>query len=469
MGKKSKRGGGGGGSNNSLSRLLPFVSVCTPTFNRRPFIKTAIECYKHQDYPHDRMEWIIVDDGTDLIEDLVKDVPGVKYYKYEGEKMPLGKKRNIMHQKSKGDIIVYQDDDDYYPKDRVSHAVETLTKSKHALAAGASEIYIWFKHIQQMYQFGPYSPTHATAGTFAFKRELLENSAYDDTACLAEERKFLKDYTVPFVQLNPLKTILVFSHEHNTFDKRKLLEGTPNPQFCKPSPKVVDDFVKEEHMKHFFMNEIEGLLENYEPGHPRMKPDVLQQIKEIDKQRAELEAANVRIQMQQPDGTYKELNNKEIAELLNKLQKEKEDMMEAMRNYQPTVTLEKEDGTKEVKSLNEIMQLFQQTLQENQMLKRMQYNQAGLGMNMEQAPTTNIMITDDQGLQHHANTEEIVQLLQHQMSEVKRMETEMQMMQFQIISKNSEINYYEKRISTLEAQTSKSEDSASSLTSSLIT
>ena len=446
MGKKSKRGK----SNNSLSRLLPFVSVCTPTFNRRPFIKTAIECYKHQDYPHDRMEWIIVDDGTDLIEDLVKDVPGVKYFKFEGEKMPLGKKRNIMHQKSKGDIIVYQDDDDYYPKDRVSHAVETLTKSKHALAAGASEIYIWFKHIQQMYQFGPYSPTHATAGTFAFKRELLENSAYDDTACLAEERKFLKDYTVPFVQLNPHKTILVFSHEHNTFDKRKLLEGTPNPQFCKPSPKVVDDFVKEPHLKNFFMNEIEGLLENYEPGHPRMKPDVLQQIKEIDKQRAELEAANVKIQMQQPDGTYKELNNKEIAELLNKLQKEKEDMMEAMRNYQPTVTLEKEDGSKEVKSLNEIMQLLQQTLHENQMLK-----QSG-GPSPTTNPTTNIMITDDQGLQHNASTEEIVQLLQHQMSEVKRMETEMQMMQFQIISKNSEINYYEKRISKLEAQLSNS-------------
>jgi glycosyltransferase involved in cell wall biosynthesis len=414
----------------------------------------------HQDYPHDRMEWIIVDDGTDLIEDLVKDVPGVKYYKYEGEKMPLGKKRNIMHEKSKGDIIVYQDDDDYYPKDRVSHAVETLTKSKHALAAGASEIYIWFKHIQQMYQFGPYSPTHATAGTFAFKRELLENSAYDDTACLAEERKFLKDYTVPFVQLNPQKTILVFSHEHNTFDKRKLLEGTPNPQFCKPSSKVVDDFVKEPYLKNFFMNEIEGLLENYEPGHPRMKPDVLQQIKEIDKQRAELEAANVKIQMQQPDGTYKELNNKEIAELLNKLQKEKEEMMEAMRNYQPTVTLEKEDGTKEVKSLNEIMQLFQQTLQENQMLKRMQFNQAGI----VQEPTTNILITDDQGLQHNASTEEIVQLLQHQMSEVKRMETEIQMMQFQIISKNSEINYYEKQISTLQAQISKSEESTSSLT-----
>ena len=44
------------------------------------------------------MEWIIIDDGTDKIEDLVKDIPQVKYFKYD-EQMVLGKKRNIMHEK----------------------------------------------------------------------------------------------------------------------------------------------------------------------------------------------------------------------------------------------------------------------------------------------------------------------------------------------------------------------------------
>ena len=27
----------------------PFVSVCTPTFNRRPFISGMIKCFDHQD------------------------------------------------------------------------------------------------------------------------------------------------------------------------------------------------------------------------------------------------------------------------------------------------------------------------------------------------------------------------------------------------------------------------------------
>jgi glycosyltransferase involved in cell wall biosynthesis len=71
------------------------------------------------------MEWIIIDDGTDAIEDLVASHPRVKYFKYD-IKMTLGKKRNLLHEKSRGEILVYMDDDDYYPPQRVSHAVHML-------------------------------------------------------------------------------------------------------------------------------------------------------------------------------------------------------------------------------------------------------------------------------------------------------------------------------------------------------
>jgi len=233
---------------------LPFVSICTPTFNRRPFWEYAIKCFNHQDYPKDKMEWIIIDDGTDKIKDLVCNISQVKYFEYD-TKMPLGKKRNLMHEKSKGDIIVYMDDDDYYPPERVSHAVNMLLTHPNALCAGASEIYIWFKHIQKMFQFGPYGPNHATAGTFAFKREMLRDHKYEEHAALAEEKAFLKNYSVPFVQLEPKKTILVFSHIHNTFDKKKLLEHGEN-NFQKTSPRTVDEFIKDKDMKEFYMEKI---------------------------------------------------------------------------------------------------------------------------------------------------------------------------------------------------------------------
>jgi len=331
---------------------LPFVSICTPTFNRRPFWNTTIKCFNHQTYPKNKMEWIIIDDGTDKIEDLVSDISNVKYFKYD-KKMPLGKKRNIMHEKSSGDIIVYMDDDDYYPPERVSHAVNMLVSHPSALCAGASEIYIWFKHIQKMYQFGPYNKNHATAGTFAFKRELLKDHKYENHAALAEEKAFLKDYTVPFVQLEPKKTILVFSHIHNTFDKKKLLENGEN-DYQKISEKTVDDFVKEESIKKFFLEDIDELLKNYEPGDPSNKPDVLKQIKEIEEERKKMVKNNTnngngKIILNQ-NGNQIELNNEQIVSILKNQQ-------ENIQQLHKVIELK----NKEIESLKEKLQNFSDT------------------------------------------------------------------------------------------------------------
>jgi glycosyltransferase involved in cell wall biosynthesis len=241
--------------------MKPFVSICTPTYNRRPFIPYLIKCFQNQDYPQDRMEWIIIDDGTDKIYDLVKDISNIKYYSYES-KIALGEKRNLMHSKCRGSIIVYMDDDDYYPAERVSHAVERLTANPQALCAGSSIIHIHFKNLNKIYEFGPYGPNHATAGTFAFKKELLKYTRYEDTAEMSEEKYFLKNYTIPFVQLDPIKTILVISHPYNTFDKKKLLIN-PNPQFVKETKLIVDDFIKNGDMKDFYLNRIHGILKKY--------------------------------------------------------------------------------------------------------------------------------------------------------------------------------------------------------------
>mgnify|MGYP005989328827 CR=1 FL=1 len=310
---------------NKKIQEKPFVTLCTPTFNRRPFIHQTIQNIKNQTYPHDRMEWIIIDDGTDKIEDLVCDIDFIKvvYKKYD-EKMSLGKKRNLMHSFSNGEFIVYMDDDDYYPPERVSHAVSVLQKNPKALCAGSSEIYIWFKHIQSMYQFGPYNEQHATAGTFAMRRELLKQTSYEENAALAEEKHFLKNYTIPFAQLDPLKTILVFSHIHNTFDKKTLIQGGET-EFCKKSSKKVDLFVKYADIRDFYMNKIDDLLKNYEPGQPKYKPDVLKQTKEL-KEKREKEMMNRMTQkktgivMKRSDGTSHDLTIDEIKILLNKQQ-----------------------------------------------------------------------------------------------------------------------------------------------------
>jgi glycosyltransferase involved in cell wall biosynthesis len=290
---------------------LPRVSICTPTFNRRPFFKGIIQSVLSQKYPQELIEWIIIDDGTDKIEDLVSHIPFVKYVKLN-EKMPLGKKRNYMHNmcsfKNDDDIIVYMDDDDYYPPNRVSHAVDRLMNSK-ALCAGSSELYIWFNTLNKMYKFGPYGPNHSTAGTFAFKRILLKDTHYEDDAVLAEEKYFLKNYTIPFVQLDPLSTILVFSHEQNTFDKRKLID--PGNKMCVESNLKVKTFIKNIEMQKFYMDELELLLKNYEPGDIKYKQDVLKEI-----ERRDAERTTHQLSIKNKDGTNKILSTSEILNIL---------------------------------------------------------------------------------------------------------------------------------------------------------
>lgn len=311
-------------------KKLPLVSVCTPTFNRRPFIQTMLQCFRNQTYPKDRIEWIIVDDGTDKIKDLIDDanIPQIKYFALD-EKLKLGAKRNFMHQKTSGSILVYMDDDDYYPPERVQHAVDRLQEKPEALCAGSSEIYVYFKHIQKMYQGGPYGPNHATAGTFAFRRELLSQSQYEDDAALAEEKAFLKNYTIPFVQLDPLKTILVFSHIQNTFDKRRLLSDE-NKKFFKESPKTIDMFIKfedEAPIKQYFMHDIDKALDEYQAGDPSMKPDVLTQIKEIDLKREQLMEQHKNggvggITLQQPGQPPRQISAAETIQILQQQQNE---------------------------------------------------------------------------------------------------------------------------------------------------
>ena len=165
--------------------------------------------------------------------------------------MKLGRKRNYMHTLAKGEIIVYMDDDDFYPPDRVNHVVNRLRSQPRALACGSSAIYIYFQKQKEIYLFGPYGPAHATAGTFGFRRRLLKETSYEDDAEVAEEKHFLKNYTIPFVQLNPMKSILCFAHDANTFDKSRLLEN-PNPDYVKKTRLQLSNFIRDKEMAKFY-------------------------------------------------------------------------------------------------------------------------------------------------------------------------------------------------------------------------
>ena len=201
------------------------------------------------------------------------------------------------------------------------------------MCAGSSEIYLWFNGINKMYKFGPYGPNHGTAGTFAFKRIMLKDTHYEDSAVLAEEKFFLKDYTIPFVQLNPLKTILVISHEQNTFDKRRLIDT--NSPVCNDSSLVPSTFIKDSKTLQFYTKDIEEKLKLYEEGDIKNKPEVLAEIKRRDEERSK--QVQQQVILTQPDGTKRPLQLNEIIEVLKMKTAENNALKEQINVYEQKI------------------------------------------------------------------------------------------------------------------------------------
>ena len=228
-----------------------FVSVLTPTYNRRKFIPYAIKCYEAQTYPKDRMEWIILDDGTDSVEDLFKNlkIPNLRYIRLD-KKHLIGAKRNMLHKEAKGDIFVSMDDDDYYHPDRVRHVVIKFAQNPTIQLAGSSLLYIYYSDNKKIYKLGPYGPNHCTNGTMAVRKQYANTHLYDETVTHAEEKSFLESYKNPMIQLDPMKVMLVISHSQNTFDKRALREQ--KSPFVNETTLTLKNFIRAAELRNFY-------------------------------------------------------------------------------------------------------------------------------------------------------------------------------------------------------------------------
>lgn len=237
------------------------VSVVTPTYNRRMFIPTLIEIYRAQTFPKEKMEWIIIDDGRDKVEDLFKEaaktIPNIRYIRKE-EKIRIGAKRNALNKEASGDIIVAMDDDDYYPPDRVASVVSAFKKNPKIELAGSSEMNLFYIDTKKIYTIGPYSSTHATNGTMAWRKSYSNKHKYDEFVTKTEEITFLENFKYPMIQLNPLSTILVICHTDNTADKNELREehlsnSRLGESRFKESAYKLEDLVKDKTIRDFYL------------------------------------------------------------------------------------------------------------------------------------------------------------------------------------------------------------------------
>ena len=203
---------------------LPNVSIVTLTYNRRIFMPLAKYSYMIQSYPEDKLEWVIVDDGEDSIEDTLIGVPNVKYVRLD-TKTSIGEKRNIGVQNAMYDTIVMMDDDDVYPNNSVLHRVAMM--NKECVFCTTIPCY----DIQKMSSFmnvPPYTikiSERVSEATLGFKKSFWEARKFSDVQ-IAEGNAFIQGREEMCREISPQEVIVSLCHSGNTSARK--VDGEAN-------------------------------------------------------------------------------------------------------------------------------------------------------------------------------------------------------------------------------------------------
>ncbi len=116
------------------------VSVIIPTFNRKNFLKEAIESVLLQSYKN--FEIIVVDDGsTDGTREMIKSEYKMIKYIYQKNSGPsAARNRGIVE--AKGEYISFLDSDDLWLKDKLKEEMEFLEENREYKICYTDEIWI---------------------------------------------------------------------------------------------------------------------------------------------------------------------------------------------------------------------------------------------------------------------------------------------------------------------------------------
>ena len=201
------------------------IVACTPTKNRRWAWDFSRTCMDMQIRKPDL--WVILDNSSTPAEDwsIARDRDGILYERVYGPQ-PIGWMRNRcldIALAEGADIIVFWDDDDYYPPTRISSGIKALEEDPTADIAGSSRMFLLLTRENIFLETGPFGPTHATAATYTIRRRYAERHRFLETKARGEELEFTEQWTAKLIQVPPEETIVVLGHGRNTVDKSQLL------------------------------------------------------------------------------------------------------------------------------------------------------------------------------------------------------------------------------------------------------
>jgi glycosyltransferase involved in cell wall biosynthesis len=211
----------------------PLVSCIMPTYNRRRFVPQSLQYFLHQDYPN--RELIIIDDGTDAIEDLTQGMSGIRYVRLPS-RTSIGAKRNLACRQAQGEIIAHWDDDDWYSPDRLRYQIAPILagqadmtglKNAFVLDLPAGDFWTTKPELHKQMFVGD-----VHGGTLVYRKDLLEQGLRYPEISLAEDAYLLHSAVASGKRLARLSNPGVFVYvRHGSNAWRQFTPG----QFLDPA------------------------------------------------------------------------------------------------------------------------------------------------------------------------------------------------------------------------------------------
>lgn len=206
---------------------LPDVSIVTLTYNRKEFMPLAKYSYLIQSYPEDKLEWVIVDDGDSIEEELIG-IPNVKYVRLD-QKTGIAEKRNVGIRSAMYDTIVFMDDDDVYPNNSVLERVAMLKRQPERECVFCTTIPCY--DIEKYTSFMNVPPIvlpmsqRVSEATLCFTKKFWEACPF--TEDIGEADTFIRGREQMCREISPQEVIVSLVHSKNS-SSRKTPQGEPN-------------------------------------------------------------------------------------------------------------------------------------------------------------------------------------------------------------------------------------------------
>jgi glycosyltransferase involved in cell wall biosynthesis len=157
-----------------------------PTANRRQFIPQAIDSFLSQTW--ENKELVILDDGEDLVADLVPEDERVRYAVAAG-KMNIPAKRNMINGLANGAVIMHWDDDDWSAPERMGQQVKQLETSGKQMV-GYHSLGFWDVESERAYWYQGSEHVYACGTSMCYWKTFWELNQFDESIDLSSDNWF---------------------------------------------------------------------------------------------------------------------------------------------------------------------------------------------------------------------------------------------------------------------------------------